>query len=254
MLLQIINLSSDSFSGDGNLLAHQQQEIFRNAPKEVVAFDIGAESTRPGSSPLDHRQEWQRLKIFLENYCWQIPLSLDSRMPETVKKALYHSPDIKYINDVSGLQNPDMVRTLAEHAENDIKFIAMHNKGIPPIASKDIPDDFYPNGLLEDMKIFWNESIRLLHEYGLDHQRMILDPGFGFGKNLNQSLDLLDLIPLLKAEFGLEILVGASRKSFLRLWKNQLNASNEELDIWTHEFHGLCKADYYRVHSYPSGC
>lgn len=255
----ILNLTPDSFSdGSDEILnpkiALAKAQALIGAGADVI--DIGAESTRPGASVVDTTEEWSRLKPFLEAYTLDAPLSLDSRNPDIVKRALYQTDAIKYINDVSGMTNPEMFMVLEQHGDEDLKFISMHSKGgIPPsLAAKEIFDDFYDEdgGLFEHMKAFWAEVFDLSQKYGLKKENFILDPGLGFGKNLKHSLEMPEIVSKLKKEFDLSVMLGASRKRFLKLWKNKLDPSLEELDTWTQEYTDLCnleEQDYLRVHN-----
>ena len=255
----ILNLTPDSFS-DGDINFFDINRSLQKAQTLIdngfQVIDIGAESTRPGAQVIDEKTEWLRLKDFLSSYNLSKPLSLDSSKPETIKNALYHSPFINYINDVSGMQNPDLVYQVAEHAESFVKLIAMHSKGgVPPsLKSTEVPDDFYKEdgGLKEHIFCFFKKTISTCEKFDINPERLILDLGLGFGKNLKQSIELLELIPAIKQEFALPIMIGASRKSFLKTWKNQEEASWQELDKWTYEFNELSAqagADYLRSHS-----
>jgi len=255
----ILNLTPDSFSDGAE--SNANLDFFLQKTKKLIdigfdVIDIGAESTRPGAEVITQKEEWTRLKDFLLNYNLSKPLSLDSFKPETIKNALYHSSSIHYINDVTGLQNPDLLYQVAEHAESFVKLIGMHSKGgVPPsLKASEIPDDFYEaeGGLEEDLKCFFYESIKACKEFRIDESRLILDLGLGFGKNLKHSLELIELIPIIKKEFGLPVMVGASRKSFLRLWKNRVSADWNELDKWTDEYNSLAVragAEYLRSHN-----
>lgn len=253
----ILNLTPDSFS-DGSVdildpkIAVKKAKALIQAGAEVL--DIGAESTRPGASPVDTKEEWARLKPFLDSYNLDTPLSLDSRNPDIVKRALYQTDAIRYINDVSGMTNPELLAILEQHADETIKFISMHSKGgVPGLASSLVGDDFYQEdgGLLEHMKQFWRGVFDLSQKFGLEKDRFILDPGLGFGKNLKQSLEIPSLVSELKKEFGLPVMIGASRKRFLKEWKSKPEASLEELDTWTSEYNSLCdlnERDSLRLH------
>lgn len=252
--LAILNLSPDSFSD-----AHKQNSDPNYSISKVLELissgadfiDIGGESTRPEAQTVSMQEELKRLKPFIENYTEKTPLSLDSRNPETIKNIFEnYGQNFAFLNDISGLQNPELVKVIAEYINPSVKLIAMHSYGkIPPLKSSEIPDDYYKEGLLEHMQRFFEQSIKLCNSYGIDSSRIVLDPGLGFGKNLKHSLEIVDIVPKLKAEFGLEILIGASRKSFLKLWKNKEEASISELDQWTTEYHNLfTDIDYCRVH------
>lgn len=225
----ILNITPDSFSDGAE--ENLDLECSLKRAKEIInngasVLDIGAESTRPAACEVSVQEEISRLIPFLVRFREEYPLapiSIDSRKASVVKEALNF--DVQYINDVSGLQgDPEMVSVIAEYMRSspragNLKVILMHSKGgIPPsLRSTEIPDDFYDEegGLLESMKKFFVRSIELAGQNGIDSSALILDPGIGFGKNPKQSFEILDLIPKLKAEFGLRILVGASRKSFL---------------------------------------
>jgi dihydropteroate synthase len=255
----ILNLSPDSFSDGEDFdldFFYNKAQTLINSGFDVI--DVGAESTRPGASIINPKEEWARLKDFLLRYNLSKPLSLDSFKPETIKNALYYNSSISYINDVTGLHNPDLVYQVAEHAESFVKLIAMHSKGgVPPgLRASEIPDEFYDEdgGLKENLLVFFHESIKTCKKFQIDSSRLILDLGLGFGKNLKHSFELLDLIPEIKKEFGLPVMIGASRKNFLRLWKSSPNAQWAELDSWTKEYNSLgirAGAEYLRSHSNP---
>ena len=260
--LAILNLSPDSFSdGDPAML---EPEIALARTKELLNaganhIDIGAESTRPGANPVSTEEELSRLTPFLEavkaeGLALKGRFSLDTRNSQVVRKVFKeYGPYFSFINDVSGMQNNNMLGIIREFVNPNTRLISMHSKGgVPPRqSSAEISDDFYKHGLLEDLKVFWDRTISQMRRFEIDSSRLILDPGLGFGKNLKQSLEIINLIAKLKAEFGAPVLIGASRKSFLKLWKNQANATNTQLDEWTQEYNTMAVkagADLIRVH------
>ncbi len=260
--LAILNLSPDSFS-DGDTAMLEPELALARAQELLVRganhLDIGAESTRPGASPVSTEEELARLTPFLEMIKAQVPalngrFSLDSRNSQVIRKVFKeYGQYFSFINDVSGMQNNNMLGIVREFVNPKVRLISMHSKGgVPPRqSSAEIPDDFYKQGLLEDLKVFWDRTISQMRRFEIDSSRLILDPGLGFGKNLKHSLEIIDLISKLKQEFGLPILIGASRKSFLKLWKNQAEASIQELDEWTQEYNSKAVqagADLLRVH------
>jgi dihydropteroate synthase len=258
LIFGILNLTPDSFS-DGDRSIFDLNTALAKAQALIDAganvLDIGAESTRPGAVPVSTEEEWKRLKPFLEAYNLAAPLSLDSRNPDIVKRALYHTDAIHYINDVSGMTNPELLLILEQHAESHLKFISMHSKGgVPPSQSAiQLPDNYYANegGLYQGMKTFWQSVFDLSQKLGLQQNRFILDPGIGFGKNLRHSLELPTVINQIKQDFGLPVMIGASRKSFLKAWKTKEDASLQELDSWTIEYNelfDLSKDDALRLH------
>ena len=266
----IINLTPDSFS-DGSLLNstvdYQLQKIEEHVSLKADVIDIGAESTKPNAAAVSAREEYERLAPFLERYSdyADLPLSLDSKSPEIIKKVFSHkelSKKIKYINNVSGMQDAAFLEECSKNCPPDIKFIAMHAKGaIPPkIAARDLADAFYDedDGLENHMLKFFEKTLKTCEEYAIKKEQLIFDPGFGFAKNFRQSFELIKIIPKLKKEFDVPIFVGTSRKSFLRLWTDKIlelgfksnNLTNLELDILTVEFNNLLiDVDYFRMHA-----
>lgn len=241
----ILNLTPDSFS-DGST-ENLNLEFSLEKAKSLFAhgadaIDVGAESTRPGADTLACSEELSRLIPFLQAFrnSSDRAVSIDTRKAEIASAALNY--EINYINDVSGLQgDPDLAKVIAPY---DCQVIVMHSKGgIPAIPSKEVADDFYAegdnSGLLEHMKEFFTHSIEIAEAAGIHKERLILDPGLGFGKNLKQSFEILNLIPEIKKAFGLPVLIGASRKSFLRakLEEQEIEASTEALDKISAEYH-----------------
>lgn len=263
----ILNITPDSFSDgnesnlDASLSVAKAKEFLR---AEADFVDIGAESIRPGANTINHEIELARLIPFLDLLGAQGSelsgrLSLDSRKPQVIKQVFQkYSKQFAFLNDVTGLQNRDLLKVVADYIDPAVKLISMHSKGgVPPsIKAADIPDDFYPETLLEDYKRFWGKVIKTCQEFGIDSERLILDPGLGFGKNLKHSLAIIEMIPKLKQEFGLPILIGASRKSFLALWhpsslRYDATQPGKEQDQLTQEYNELAVkqgADYLRNH------
>lgn len=249
----ILNITPDSFSDGSDKMLDPAYALAK--AEELIAagadvLDIGAESTRPGADELKDESELSRLIPFLEKFRNQypdFPISIDTRKAGVIKEALNYN--IQYLNDVSGFLNPKMAEIIGNNLNStqnpNFKIIAMHSKGgIPAIKSKDVGDDFYGElGLLTDMKKFFYTSLKLAERHGIEPSRFILDPGIGFGKNVKQSLEILDLIPELRNEFNLDILIGASRKSFLRAIinegiDNRLNiTSSMDLDLASQIYH-----------------
>jgi len=263
-VLGILNLSPDSFSDGNSQYLDPEYGLVRTKQLQrlgVDIIDLGGQSTRPGAGSISDEEEWLRLESFFKNYDIDLPLSLDSYKPNIIEQALKASSQLAYINDVTGLQNPELLKVLANHGYDSLHYIAMHSKGgIPPsLKSSEITDDFYKEdgGLLEHMKRFFDQSLKLCQSFALDTKKIILDPGFGFGKNFQQSMFMLSLIPQLKREFALPILLGASRKSFLKLWPEKITElklnpelKNPELDILSREFNNIAleHVDLLRLH------
>ncbi len=218
--MAVINLTPDSFSGDGDddcgageqsgtLDAYLGKLIERN----VHIIDLGAESTRPGGQSLSPAEEWKRLEPALANAAERLRgrhvkpwLSVDSRNPATVEKALRYGIDI--INDVSGLSDPEM---MAVAAQNGCQVVAMHSLSVPVDPALRLPDE---RGAVEQITEWTEKKMEIWTQAGLDLNRIILDPGIGFGKSAIQAFDLLSHCRELR-QAGLRLLIGHSRKSFM---------------------------------------
>lgn len=247
----IINLTPDSFSDGGRYMewAAVTSQIDAMLEAGVHIIDLGAESTRPGAAPITATEEWRRLEPVLDQLQERLtadllrPLvSVDTYHPETARLALDRGAEI--INDVSGLTNPAMIE-LAVDGRAD--WIAMHSLSLPvdkdatlaPGESASAAVNAWLLGQLER----WTKA-------GIDLNRIIVDPGIGFGKDPLQSIELLRNAWRLR-QHGLRVLVGHSRKSFL----NKLtDAPASDRDIVTLGASlALCAqgVDILRVHDVP---
>ncbi len=243
-LVGILNITPDSFSDGGE---YDSLEKIIIQVKKLIAdgaavIDIGAESTRPGAVPIDTSEEWSRLQGFLPeiiSVCQaeNILTSIDTRHALTAQKALKLGVD--WINDVTGF-NADMIDAIRE---SGCKLVVMHNLGVP--VGKLIPADQDPVAVVME----WAENkISALLAAGINKDRIIFDPGIGFGKNAAQSLEIINRIGELK-KLDVPIYTGHSRKSFIGLGKD---ASIAEKDAHTLEYSQEMVANgvgYLRVHN-----
>lgn len=217
-LMGIINITPDSFSGDGILEKHEiiEQRISALVHADCDLIDLGGESTRPGAQTITQKEEMQRvhfaIKVALDlikKTKSETRLSIDTRNPETAEYAIENGVHI--INDVSGLQNPKMI-SLAQNADCD--FVFMHNLGLPADPQKTISESQDPL----DFVLKWGmEQVRTLVKAGIPKERLIFDPGVGFGKTAIQSLRILGGASKFK-DLGVRTLIGHSRKSFLKVF------------------------------------
>jgi dihydropteroate synthase len=174
--------------------------------------DIGAESTRPGATPLSDAEEWARLSPVLQAVCAhplraQVRLSLDSYHAATMRHALALSIDI--INDVTGLRGDAMLEVARTSAAD---IVVMHALSVPVVVGETLPAG---TDMLAFLLAWKAEILARAVKAGIAPERLIFDPGLGFGKTANQNYAILAAMPQLVASGG-RWLVGHSRKSFLK--------------------------------------
>ena len=214
----IINVTPDSFSDGGAHLdpAAALTQIQKMSEAGTRIFDLGAESTRPDATPLTPAEEWSRLLPVLQalkeyrhsdqNRQSPLILSVDTRHAEVAAHAIEAGAD--WINDVSGWGDPDMQKVAASA---DVDLVMMHSLAVPAQRNVVLPLHDDPVALI----LSWAESrIQALVQRGISRERIIFDPGLGFGKTIEQSWEILRRIKKFR-ELGVRILVGHSRKSFL---------------------------------------
>ncbi len=210
-LMGIINITPDSFSGDGLWSKDQLLDRVRRQAEQFLEdgadlLDIGGESTRPGFTPVSVEEEMQRVLPVIEVLAKEspLPLSVDTSKPAVAKAALEAGADL--INDIWGLQkDPEMVKVVAGA---QVPVVVMHNQAAPGYTD-----------LLADVAAFLRRSIALAEEHGLPRAKVIIDPGIGFGKTYADNLELINRLDELKA-LGAPILLGTSRKSVIGLTLN----------------------------------
>ena len=203
-VMGILNVTPDSFSDGGQFAAHcaavAQGEALAAAGAAVI--DIGGESTRPGFTPVDAEEEWRRIAPVFETLANRlaVPLSVDTTKAAVARRAL--AAGAVLVNDIWGFQGdpalPDVV------AEAGAGAVLMHNRTAPDAAIS----------IVDDMLRFFERSLRRAERAGIAAGRLILDPGIGFGKTQSQQVEAIRAIGALKT-FGLPVLVGLSKKSFL---------------------------------------
>ena len=208
-IMGILNLTPDSFSDGGKFnkkklgLKHAKNLFKLGA--DIV--DVGGESTRPGSKSINAKVEWSRIKKTIRMINKKIPLSLDTRKSDIMKKGI--KIGIKLINDVSGLSHDS--KTIDVLKKNKIPFVIQHVQGNPENMQN---NPKYENELLEIYDYF-EEKIKFLRSKGIKHNKIIIDPGIGFGKNLKHNMNLIRRISIFHT-LGFPILLGLSRKKFIK--------------------------------------
>ncbi len=228
-IMGILNVTPDSFSGDGLIsaatTAAQEEDLVASALELARHFveagadilDVGGESTRPGSKPISLEEELQRVLPVIRALTAEldVPISIDTYKAEVAEAALEAGACM--VNDVWGFKvDPRLARVAARY---EVPVILMHNRSSWAHAEIQarlggryigIP---YEN-LLEDIKRELMESVSIAREAGIPDERIILDPGIGFGKTVEQNLELMDRLGEIRA-LGFPLLVGPSRKSFI---------------------------------------
>ena len=205
----VLNLTPDSFSDGGKFNSKKNgtkhaMHLFKSGADLI---DIGGESTRPGSKSIKEHLEWRRIGKTLKLIIKKIPVSLDTRKSNIMKRGI--KLGVKLINDVSGLNyDNETINVLKKYK---IPFVIQHSQGNPENMQK---KPSYKNELL-DIYDFFEEKIKLLRSFGINHNNIIIDPGIGFGKNLKHNMSLLNNISIFHS-LGFPILVGNSRKRFIK--------------------------------------
>ena len=216
-LVGIVNLTADSFSDGGRWLdpARAIDQAVALAEAGATVIDLGAESTRPGAVSVDPAVEWSRVAPVLAALRERWPrgrgprLSVDTRHPATAGRAIDAGAD--WINDVTGFDDPAMIDAVSTAS---VDLVVMHHLGVPPQAGRVLDRSGDPVPAL----LAWGaDRLERLHRAGIGASRLIFDPGIGFGKTGEQTAMILARIGEFRA-LGVRLLVGHSRKSFLKTW------------------------------------
>lgn len=211
LVMGILNVTPDSFSDGGQ---HDTLDAARRRADQMVAegadiIDIGGESTRPGSPRVPLQQELDRVLPVVEALrdCGAA-LSVDTYKPDVMRAVLRAGADM--INDIWGFRQPGAVEVVAAPEAGQTALCVMHMQGDPESMQKDP----HYGDVVGEVHDFLQVQIETLQAAGVDHRRIVLDPGFGFGKTSGHNLALLNRLPAC-APTGYPILVGMSRKSML---------------------------------------
>ncbi len=211
LIMGILNITPDSFS-DGNrffTLNDAQKQARRLVADGADIIDIGGESTRPGAEKVSLKEELQRVLPVIEALRCEfpeLPLSIDTYKSEVAAAAIQSGADL--INDISGFHFDSNMARVA--AETKAYCCLMHIQGTPEaMQNNPVYED-----LFAEISAYFEESIGIALAAGVERNRIILDPGIGFGKTLNHNLLLLKYLSEFTG-FGLPLLLGTSRKSFI---------------------------------------
>lgn len=221
-IMGVVNLTPDSLPDGGaysqnaqTALAHAEQLLKEGAD----ILDIGGESTRPGAGYVSPEEEWARVESVLAEVAgWGVPVSLDTRRTVIMEKALALG-GIDIINDVAALTDEGAVELLACQADTGICL--MHMQGVPENMQINPKYQDVVGEVARYLKARAAECIAA----GIAPQRIVLDPGFGFGKTLQHNIALMRHLPELMAETGLPLLIGVSRKTMIGELTGEANAA-----------------------------
>jgi len=213
-ILGVINITPDSFSGDG-LYKNPKLKIKDNVLEYAAGLvkdgadilDVGGESSRPSAKPVSLKEELARVvpvvKLLAKKI--RIPISVDTYKPEVAEAVLENGAGI--INDITGLKNARMRKVISRYKAG---AVIMHSKG----SALNMQNNPRYDNVIEEISNYLSESLLRCQDEGIAGNRIILDPGIGFGKNLEHNLEILKNLKAFKA-LGQPILIGTSRKSFI---------------------------------------
>lgn len=208
-VMGILNVTPDSFSDGGKFSnfdnALKQVELMLNDGVDII--DIGGESTRPGAVDVTTEDELSRVIPLLQaiKSRFDISVSIDTSKSEVMSEAIIHGANM--INDVRALQNDGCIDVVAQ---SEVPVCLMHMKGMP----RSMQENPQYISVIDDILSFFEQRIKACEQQGISKQRLILDPGFGFGKNLEHNYQMLAKFSAFK-KFDLPLLSGTSRKSML---------------------------------------
>jgi dihydropteroate synthase len=210
LLMGVLNVTPDSFS-DGGAFLDKEKAISRGlgmVEEGVDIIDIGGESTRPGSKPVELEEELRRVIPVIESLEKEVdvPISIDTYKSAVAQRAIEAGAQI--INDISGLHFDINLAHVA--AREDTPVVLMHIRGTPETMQKDV----HYSSLFAEIIRYLKDSIRVAESAGLDPGQIIIDPGIGFGKTVEDNLLILKHLYEFRI-LGKPILLGTSRKSFI---------------------------------------
>ncbi len=206
-IMAIVNVTTDSFSGDGNPALDAAIRAAERAVEEgAEILDIGGESSRPGATPVPEQQELDRVVPLVEALSGLgVPLSVDTVKPAVMRESIRAGADL--INDIAGFRVSGAVDAVRGAP---VALCVMHMQGEPGTMQR---SPRYTH-VVEEVEAFLDERVQVLLGFGVSRDRILLDPGFGFGKTVEHNLMLLRQLERFGAG-GYPLLVGMSRKSML---------------------------------------
>lgn len=248
-VMAILNITPDSFSDGGKYLNVDNALI---EVEEMIKFgvdiiDIGGESTRPFSDPVDVDEELKRVEPVIQKIIAKFPdvvISLDTYKSKVAEVGIQLG--VKIINDISGLSfDKNMVKILSKN--KNVKVVIMHIQGTPKNMQT---NPYYINPVL-DIYNWLKQRVDFAISNGVSADNIIIDPGIGFGKTVDDNLQILKNIEKFK-EMNLPVLIGLSRKSFLGKILD-LNVDQRDIATIITETYSVIKgADIIRTHNYKN--
>jgi len=246
-VMGILNLTPDSFSGDGLYrggmdYAAAAERAAQMAAEGADIIDVGGESTRPGSRAVSVAEELRRTIPVIKLICrrLKIPVSIDTRKPEVARRALDNGAVL--INDIGGLREARMLKT----AEKSGAAVAiMHMKGVPAVMQKMARYE----SVVDEVHTYLSRALDKALACGIKNENILLDPGIGFGKLQEHNLELLKDLRSLRA-IGRPLLVGVSRKAFLgKILNGALPQERDNAGLAAGVLAAAQGADILRVHN-----
>lgn len=209
-VMAIVNVTPDSFFSGGRdfSAAALEQRVAKALAEGATLFDVGGYSSRPGADSVSLEEEWRRVELgcsVVRNHT-QLPLSIDTFRSAIAERAVERFGEI-IINDISAGEADERIVDVV--AANGLAYVAMHMRGTPATMQSLID---YPRGVAVEVADYLSRRADYLSSRGVE--RVILDPGFGFAKSLEQNYELLSSLELITS-LGLPVLVGLSRKSMI---------------------------------------
>lgn len=244
-LMGVLNLTENSFSDGG--LYYEYDDAIKHLKKLIKdgadIIDIGAESTKPYSEPVEVEEQLDKLLPILkyvEEKKIKTPISIDTRSSKVARICIQYGA--KIINDVSGFDyDEQMIDVIAQNSH--VKIILQHSLGTP----ENMQENPTYSNLMDEIYCSLHNKVQLALSRGIKKENIIIDPGIGFGKTRKDNFEILKRWQELKG-IGCPVLIGVSRKSLLNMPK----ATNEEKDIYTLALDSILisqKVDYLRVHN-----
>lgn len=224
-IMGIVNMTPDSFSDGGRYSRSIEQALHharRLLDEGADILDVGGESTRPGAAPVSAAEEWARVAPVLEVlYDWGVPVSLDTRRTQVMSQALA-AGWVDGINDVAALEDAGALDLLAQPQYAQIGVCLMHMQGLPSTMQNN------PNygDVVAQVGRYLQDRVAACVYAGINSNRLLVDPGFGFGKNLAHNLALMHHLRDWQQQAGVPALVGVSRKRMIGELTGQSDAAD----------------------------